>query len=542
MRKSQMGLGLGLLALTSTGLLFYSCRSPTSSSVKEAVADTPEFSGIQLTLMGDEATGKVSAQFAFDNDEFKPGDKVELRYDVVRTPVEVKINCSSLRGRATVTLEGEGKSGNFTKAVDKALFASPVRDDPTSSAKLDMTAMLNSGGPLRVEGCFVRPGQGGKDQVLASARGKANRTGLGLADEESALMQYAKICAERLGPIPAYSCLDESIFKVLPTTQTENGVTTSPDHDVPTCDSPIYLPTGKGFCKPWARIGRLKTGPDSEAALVCRRYWSPQYPAIEGPNDPVFNDVAIIQHNRKTGETCWFQALGVRYGARVPPPSEAAVPEDVKAREPKAQDAGDFWLKPQEVAGINCLTCHDADPWMHSPYARQPKDEGGEVWLPSSPRSKYIMLGGKFGFSNWPQTYSVTPTENGDCVSCHRIGSVSGCENWARDAGGESTTYPAFTAKNDFAKAFPRDHWMPTADFDTYDTVDAWKAGIGEGHKAIIDCCNVKRVNGTRILGMSGIFGAAKPRYGKVMKPADQALLEAAGCKIKPISEIKETF
>jgi hypothetical protein len=152
------------------------------------------------------------------------------------------------------------------------------------------------------------------------------------------------------------------------------------------------------------------------------------------------------------------------------------------------------------------------------------------------------MLGGKFGFDKWPQVYSVTPTENGECVSCHRIGSMQGCEAWARDAGGEPNSYSAFQAKSQYGRNFPLSHWMPTADFDTYDSVAAWKAGIGEAHEALMDCCNVKREDGSRILGMTGLFAGAKARYGKTMSPADMAKLEAAGCKIRPISEVKATF
>jgi hypothetical protein len=314
----RFGLAAGLASLS----VFASCRTqPSGSAVNEAVPDTPEFSGVKLSLKADEATSSITAKFSFANDEFKPGDQVELRYDIVRTPKSQKINCSGLRGSTMVTLEGAGRAGTFTKKVDPALFADPVRPDPAMSAKLDMHAMLNSGGPLRAEGCLVRTKAGAGEQVLTSAIGEAtakDEPAMNLAGQEDPIVEYGKICAERLGPIPPFSCLDDELFKVMPITQTNNGQTIEPDKAVANCDNPIYLPTGTGFCKPWARIGRIKTGPDTRAAIVCRRYWSPDYPPIQGKDDPVFNDVAIIQHNSRTGETCAASDRngGARRGAR----------------------------------------------------------------------------------------------------------------------------------------------------------------------------------------------------------------------------------
>jgi hypothetical protein len=538
-RHNVAYVALAAVATGGAALTFQSCRTVPGSEVREAIADGPEYSGVKLRMTGDEVTGLITAVFSFDNSEFNPGDSVELRYDVVRSLVEPRVNCSALRGKTTVVLQGDGKQGRFEKTVDRKLFDTPVRADPDGDAKADMDLLKDSGGPLRVEGCLMKPGT---SKPLASAKATTS-AGMNLQDSPDApIHEYAKICAERLGEIPAFSCLDESQFKEIPITVTDAaGNTTKPDTRVDKCDNPIYLPTGShGYCKPWARIGHLKISDDVSAAVVCRRYWTPNYPQPTGINDPLFNDVAIIQHNRKTGETCWFQALGKLYAGRVPPPTEKEVPAAVLTEHPQATDAKSFWLPPRDTANINCVSCHDADQWMHSPYVRQAKDDNGNTWLPSAPRGKYIMLGGKFGFDKWATTYSVTPEASGDCVSCHRIGSMKGCEKWAADAGGVNIHLAQF--KTEFGKSYPQSHWMPTPDYGDYESLESWNGDLAEAHKAILDCCNVRRPDGSKILGQKGEFQGAVPYYGKVMSDGDKQILEAAGCRIKQISEVRETF
>lgn len=528
---------LGTLIVSS-----FACRStPTSTSgVKDTVADKPEFSGLDLQMSGDEATGEITAKFQFTTGEFKAGDTVELRWDVVRSLEEPKVNCSALRGKDTVTLAGDGRSGSFTKKVDTKLFKVPFEVDPQEQAKANMDKLVNTGGTLRVEGCLMKPGASGN--ALGTGRGKmrgGKGKGLGLAGEsDPPIVQFGRLCAEKLGALPAFSCLDETQFKIIPITQTdESGNVTTPNTRVDSCDRPIYLPTGSGgYCKPWARVGRIKVSDDVFAGVVCRRYWTPNYPAVTGPDDPVFNDVAVIQHNKKTGDTCYFQALGTLYAKRVPPPNELELPAEVAAEHPQAAAAKDFWLEPANVAGINCITCHDADAWMHSPYIDQPKTEDGDTWLPSAPRSKYNVLGAKFGFGNWPTTYSVKPKENGECASCHRVGSLKGCEAWAADSGGMKIPNQFVNAKTAYGKAFPQSHWMPTSDYGDIPTLADWTEQMGPAHKAMVDCCNVKRPDGSKILGLTGEFGSAKSRYGKTMKQTDIDILDAAGCKVTALS------
>lgn len=541
--------------LTIAGVIsLFSCRSlQQNADLKDTIADDPRFAALQLTMTGNPQTGEISARFSFKGTQFKAGEKVRLAYDVISNGTGT-VHCSALKRQATVTLVGEGQEGRFSTKVDPKVFESPIQPHPQGLAKFDTTrADANYNGPMQIEGCLL------VDNQPMKAAGSPVTSGFSLAGAEG-INGYGKICASKLGAIPAFSCLDDTLFKELPITSTTSGGTTQATGRVSTCDYPIYLPTGgvNENCKPWARLGRIKTSDSAYAAVICRRYWpessantnsagagsgipageedvaAPSQPGSwkrnpSGPTDPFFNDVAIIQQDTKTGDTCYFQALGVLYGDRVPPPSEVTLPDDVKIAHPRAKNAASFWLQPESTANINCINCHDSDPWMHSPYARQPLDENGNVFLPSKPKvKKYTMLGGEYGFANWTKSYTVEPTDDSGeaCLGCHNIGSLNGCSSWLPDVGTGSHVSVSKTA---FGLAFPQAQWMPPdhGEANAVDWNDTYKAAVD----AINRCCNVPGAE----LGITGFF-SANAKYGKELSPEKIAILAAAGCKVTPRS------
>ena len=125
--------------------------------------------------------------------------------------------------------------------------------------------------------------------------------------------QYAAQCAAEMGTIPAFNCLDGVVLPI-----TVNGVEQS--QPVTACDNPVQLGLGgNGQCVPFSRLLRLPTNnPATEAVAICRKY-----NASNGPGDPIFADIAVIQHNKATGRTCFFQSpiqAGLD-GRTVPSPS-----------------------------------------------------------------------------------------------------------------------------------------------------------------------------------------------------------------------------
>ena len=69
-----------------------------------------------------------------------------------------------------------------------------------------------------------------------------------------------------------------------------------------------------------------------------------------------YGDIAVIQHNRNNGATCFYQALGNLDGnVKAPSKGTSAWP----------------WLTPAGTASIGCAGCHDNGPLIRSPYLTQ---------------------------------------------------------------------------------------------------------------------------------------------------------------------------
>ncbi len=520
-----------LFATCLCSLLVLGCRTNPGSTTKDTNPDGPQFSGIQLKMSGNPKTGKITAKFLFQDAPFSKGQKVKLVWDVVKSR-ESLVNCSALRHDAEVNLAGEGEEGSFEAEVDPKLFDDFLHPDPAGVSKVDWQAFQKYDGPARVEGCLLKP-EGEKqltqDGMVQGETADVAASGLNLQDGPAGplpeIVKYGQICADKLGPIPSFSCNDDG--QVLPITVTQpNGTVTTPTTPVPKCDRPIYLGTGdNNYCKPFARIGRLKTKEGVETTFICR-----QYGQVPGADHPLFNDVAIVQHSTVTGETCWFQALssnsGPLYGKRVPPPTELVRPDGL---DPRAKNAEQFWLTPQGTAGINCVNCHDSDPFMHSPYVDQVR-QGDSTLVASSPRSKYIMLGPQFGFGNWPTAYNVTPSGNALCDTCHRIGSLNTCETWVRDSSNrnpfQKTSRYLKNQKTPNAGKYPLAYWMPPPDGqDVHHTsVADWNEIAGPAYANLEKCCNS--------LGTANPFGS-QARYGKKLTKQQIDDLAAQGCGVQ---------
>jgi hypothetical protein len=301
-------------------------------------------------------------------------------------------------------------------------------------------------------------------------------------------------CEQKIGPIPPFSCLDGELIPI-----TRDGVEI-PDNAHQAhqkCDRPPLLGLGmassQGQCVPFSRVGNLPgrnaAGQDDaniQWAFICRRYR-----VRTDKNYPNFEDVAIVGHNRATGATCFFQTLRYQGGqdgidaTRVPPPAEA--PADTPAGKIKAAD---FWYTPQQTANIGCYTCHDSDPFIHTPHVSQVKKNGKEV-VPPGPdlaavppdKTRYKHVGQPFE-QGWPTLKRIRPLGNG-CTTCHNIGMHRTCDRFARIAAGIDS--PSYIT--DFGKHFPRSHWMPPDVESSGMTLSTWKSVFEASVNKILSCC-----------------------------------------------------
>jgi hypothetical protein len=569
------------LALVAAGTgLYLGCKTvgPDLAQTKDVIVDSDAFSRAKLTITADKKTGDVVMRFNATAAGLRSGEQARVAWDVVRSNRDV--NCSALRRNQDVTIGARPEATEVKFRVDPKLLADSLagvpHGDEHKETKYGATNPNTFQGDTVVEGCLfagnrpIAAGAGLPDTVRPA--------GLSLDDAEddsglSVGLRYGTRCAKAIGYIKPFSCVGDG--QTVPITV--DGV--PQERFVQQCDRPQYLPIGSTQCATNTRVGRPQVFKDKEltqpadnvkAVFFCRHYEDPTNyttrSGATGKDYPYFHDVAVIMQNTDTGKTCFFQALGGGrafgedgedlYGLRVPPPTEsleefqANVPAEV--RDQGAQQAwregaaGGFWLSPSNIGQIHCVSCHDSDPFMHSPWIDQVKvlnaagQPTSELIVPSEPFSEYKIIGaGVETFNAWDTAYSVE-TPDSKCESCHRIGSMAAIRSWAKDAfpvhedNAEvaAGTYYDAASKNAWAQAHPNHHWMPPPR-NTQSWINSL-AGYKTSVKQLRDCYDVRRANNTRILG----YGRINQPSGNRLSDADIATLAERGCTVAPISEV----
>jgi hypothetical protein len=263
----------------------------------------------------------------------------------------------------------------------------------------------------------------------------------------ASLQEYAQKCAAEMGAIPAFNCMQGTVIPIK-----VNGQSVTEAQSDEDCDNPIQLGIGSSQCVPYARFLRIDTGVQHiETVVICRKYEQDD----NGPNDNRFTDIALIQHNSDTGNTCFFQSVLEHHldGSHVPSPQAAP------------SVTAPYWMDINALHNLHCPGCHDADPFIWSPYIVQVANPSN--WDPV-----------KFWNSNTHDLFQTTvttfrPTPNA-CTSCHRFGN-SVCK---RDDVGEGHVS---------VKEAANKHWMPIG-FAGSDAV--WNASFLTALNQIFDCCD----------------------------------------------------
>ena len=169
------------------------------------------------------------------------------------------------------------------------------------------------------------------------------------------------------------------------------------------CDEPNRL---NHACDPGSKFTVLVNTADAYIVAHCRK---------KGFNLNEFGDIAVIQHNKKTGATCFYQSDVVEpgIGARL----------DGHVAAPSMGEAAWRWQSPSDAANIKCVKCHDNGAIIRSPYLAQLKS--GKNALPGAGdktfngvTQPYFFIGENF--ASW-KVYRVEVAGN-YCISCHRLG------------------------------------------------------------------------------------------------------------------------
>ncbi len=206
-------------------------------------------------------------------------------------------------------------------------------------------------------------------------------------DSSQTLEQFAKACDEAIGvTVPDF---DSDNGTEVPTTHFANG----------RCDRPNVL---NGICDPGSRFQVLANTPDAYVVAHARK---------EGEPLGRYGDIAVIQHNKVNGATCFYQgALDLDHSGKVKAPS-------------KGVGNPPFWMTPSAIANSSfpCIRCHDSGPIIRSPYLTQIT---GVNKLPGAgdfgfnKDAPYAFVGSDF--AHW-KAYKVEVSGN-ICISCHRLG------------------------------------------------------------------------------------------------------------------------
>lgn len=209
------------------------------------------------------------------------------------------------------------------------------------------------------------------------------------------LKEYADKCTAEIGvAVPAFNC---QTFEVA---QKEGN-----SHGSGPCDFPNRL---NRECDPGSRIKILHNDDNVAIVASCRKVG-----ADTDINNSIYNDIAVIQQNKKNGATCFYQALTNDDGSVVPSPST-----------PPVANAPFQWLSPSATANINCVGCHDNGAFMRSPYMASalnfPNENiGGSTVTSNQDGDPYWFVGSDFQSRQW-KTYSVYVKDNA-CLGCHRL-------------------------------------------------------------------------------------------------------------------------
>jgi hypothetical protein len=177
----------------------------------------------------------------------------------------------------------------------------------------------------------------------------------------------------------------------------------------PKCDNPAWLSDtcyGNSYLTTFA----APSNPDVKVALLCRHKWI-------NTNEPKrFDDIAMILHNDKNGETCWFQS----------PDYEGVDLNGTKVPRPNRVGAGLFWIKPSDTARIQCVDCHDSGPFIISPWMNQAKSAAK---LRDTKKTAY--KNSTAPFDAWPTPtfisigrHGLNDSDEKSCTHCHHVGVV----------------------------------------------------------------------------------------------------------------------
>jgi hypothetical protein len=229
-----------------------------------------------------------------------------------------------------------------------------------------------------------------------------------LPAQAETLESYAQKCDAAIGvTVPDFVCDDGA-----PVPTTDDGVPVSTIPADGKCDRPNVL---NSECDPGSVFTTLRDDGNAIVVAHCRKQNVPNTSQRNAAGK--FGDIAVIQHNKSNGATCFYQALQNS--------STSPGPLDGRVKAPSKGLSAYTWLPPADTARIGCGGCHDNGPIVRSPYLTQlATTPGAKFKLPGSgdvsfnSGQPYYFVGDDF--ASW-KTYKVEVQGN-LCIGCHTMG------------------------------------------------------------------------------------------------------------------------
>lgn len=281
-----------------------------------------------------------------------------------------------------------------------------------------------------------------------------------------AINEYGRQCAAAIADFEPFSCQAGALLPI-----TVNGQTPPAYTKDMTCDRPAMAPDNPFPCAPFSRVLLLRDD-RIQASAYCRQK------SVRTADNPFYDEIDVITHSRVNGATCWFSAVaktpnGID-GTRVPSPTSA--------------EGAKFWDPPAKTVEGNCVSCHDSDPWMYSPFLGQTNQ------YPVDPFGYYTNAIGPF--KAWLQPSAIT-TRGNNCTSCHRIGNMQTCATTMLQATGRKP----ITGADAWAKTYPHSHWMPPGNSLTQ---RQWDVTYAPAMRELERCCANPKAPGCEVKPIRG--------------------------------------
>jgi hypothetical protein len=441
---------------------------------------------LEVTPIYNHANGRIELQLNQGLD----GKKIYTR---VRRGSYHQLDCKQL-SKELEALDGDGEriEGPFVDpALTKPFYGPEWAGQPTA----EMIAQLAKGTDSIIDVCVMDGDsvtiQLERDLFQAWDAGRKQGVG-GKADDPSgeqtinSAQAYGERCVAELGEIPffektgdgeysTYDCLEST---EIPMTITDaNGNVDKPmEGEVAKCDKPQYI---YSLCEAGPRVASRTNDQGTRWVLLCRK-------SKGGLASNQYNDIAMIGHNPFTGKTCFFQnALYSKTdGGHIPHPADKT-------------KSTNLWsgVHGGLGSGIQCSRCHDADPFIHSPWIDGAKDAQGRPIVPKMGIDPDLPIGANdtpYAIVNlrgqhWTMEKQIVSAEANACLRCHRMGGGEWASDYLSRMNGTDTSWANITT--DVYNQPAHKYWMPPESTRAFTSDDDFRSSeFGTALQFISDC------------------------------------------------------